>query len=97
MPQTSGGLLATRLQLSDTPRAIGIEIQNWKTRFAVAGTRGTLIETATARTPATPEQTVELIAGFGASREDYIAKDYELQAQGQGGAVRPPEMFRINR
>jgi len=59
---STGGRPATRLQLSDIPRAIGIEIQNWETRFAVASTRGTLIETVAFRTPATPEQTVEMIA-----------------------------------
>jgi predicted NBD/HSP70 family sugar kinase len=59
---STGGRPATRLQLSDEPRAIGVEIQNWETRFAVAGTRGTLVESYAARTPATPKQTVEMIA-----------------------------------
>lgn len=58
---STGGRPATRLQLSDAPRAIGVEIQNWETRFAVASTRGTLIESAAVRTPATPAQTVEMI------------------------------------
>lgn len=59
---STGGRPATRLQLSDGPRAIGIEIQNWEIRFAVATTRGTLIESTAIRTPATPEQTVVAIA-----------------------------------
>ncbi len=59
---STGGRPATRLQLSDGPKAIGVEIQNWETRFAVATMRGTLSETTSARTPATPQQTVKLIA-----------------------------------
>jgi predicted NBD/HSP70 family sugar kinase len=59
---STGGRPATRLQLSDAPRSIGVEIQNWETRFAVASTRGTLVETSALRTPATPKQTVEMIA-----------------------------------
>jgi predicted NBD/HSP70 family sugar kinase len=59
---STGGRPATRLQLSDAPRAIGVEIQNWETRFAVASTRGALMETAAQRTPATPKQTVEMIS-----------------------------------
>ena len=31
---STGGRPATRLELSDFPVAIGIEIQNWETRFA---------------------------------------------------------------
>lgn len=59
---STGGRPATRLQLSDAPRAIGVEIQNWETRFAVASTRGTLIESTAHRTPPTPHQTVEMIS-----------------------------------
>lgn len=59
---STGGRPATRLQLSDAPRAIGVEIQNWETRFAVASTRGALLETTAHRTPGTPKQTVEMIS-----------------------------------
>jgi predicted NBD/HSP70 family sugar kinase len=59
---STGGRPSTRLQLSDAPRSIGVEIQNWETRFAVSTMRGTLIETAAVRTPSTPEQTLTLIA-----------------------------------
>lgn len=59
---TTGGRPSTRLQLSDTPRSIGVEIQNWETRFAVSTMRGNLVESLAVRTPATPEQTLNLIA-----------------------------------
>ena len=58
---STGGRPATRLQLSDVPRAIGVEIQNWETRFAVASIRGTIIESTSLRTPSTPQKTVEMI------------------------------------
>jgi len=59
---STGGRPATGLQLSDAPWAIGVEIQNWETRFAVASTRGVLRETTALRTPATPEETVAMIS-----------------------------------
>ncbi len=58
---STGGRPSTRLQLSDTPRSIGVEIQNWETRFAVATMRGTLQDTVVVRTPPTPQQVFELI------------------------------------
>lgn len=48
---STGGRPATRLHLSDTPIAIGVEIRRWDTRFAVASLRGTLLETELHRTP----------------------------------------------
>ena len=59
---TTGGRPSTRLQLSDVPRAIGVEIKNWETRFAISTLRGQLTETLVVRTPASPELTVQLIA-----------------------------------
>src|SRR5690606_26028777 len=59
---STGGRPSTRLQLSDFPKAIGVEIQNWETRFEVATTRGTLVASTALRTPDTPAQTVEMIA-----------------------------------
>jgi predicted NBD/HSP70 family sugar kinase len=48
---STGGRPATRLQLSDSPLAIGVEIQNWEIRFAVVTLRGKIIELKTQRTP----------------------------------------------
>lgn len=58
---STGGRPSTRLQLSDTPRSIGVEIQNWETRFAVATMRGILVETVAVRTPPTPDQALCVI------------------------------------
>ncbi|MCX6603495.1 MAG: ROK family transcriptional regulator [Acidobacteria bacterium] len=58
---STGGRPSTRLQLSDNLRSIGVEIQNWETRFAVATMRGALVDTVVVRTPATPEATLHLI------------------------------------
>ncbi|MBS1833580.1 MAG: ROK family transcriptional regulator [Acidobacteria bacterium] len=59
---STGGRPATRLQLSEWPRAIGVEVQNWETRLAVSTLEGTLTDRTSIRTPATPQQTVERIA-----------------------------------
>src|SRR4051812_41259187 len=55
---STGGRPATRLQLSDTPLAIGVEIQNWDVRFAVASLRGRIVETEVLRTPAGVDATI---------------------------------------
>lgn len=61
---STGGRPSKRLQLSDTPRSIGVEIQNWETRFAVATMRGRLLDTVVVRTPPTPGQVVDLIIEY---------------------------------
>lgn len=82
---STGGRPATRLQLSDIPKAIGVEIQNWETRFAVATTRGTLVESLSVRTPDTPQQTVEMIA---AQVKDYCRIYGRKVIHGVGVAAR---------
>lgn len=82
---STGGRPATRLQLSDFPVAIGVEIQNWETRFAVTSTRGTILESDVARTPSTPAATIALIA----ERVKSLQRAYNRpRVQGLGVTVR---------
>lgn len=76
---STGGRPSTRLQLSDTPRSIGVEIQNWETRFAVATMRGTLLDTVVVRTPPTPQQVFDLIAE---QVKQYASTNTHLQGVG---------------
>ena len=82
---STGGRPATRLQLSDAPLSIGVEIQNWDIRFAVANFRGQIIESQVKRTPVGVEPTIELVADTLRS----IIKRYSGQTvHGIGVAVR---------
>jgi predicted NBD/HSP70 family sugar kinase len=58
---STGGRPATRLQLSDSPLSIGVEIQNWEIRFAVVTLRGKVVEVTTQRTPAGVDATIECV------------------------------------
>jgi predicted NBD/HSP70 family sugar kinase len=58
---STGGRPATRLQLSDAPLAIGVEIQNWQTRFAVVSLRGNIVETESLRTSPGVDPTLECV------------------------------------
>lgn len=82
---STGGRPATRLQLSDFPVAIGVEIQNWETRFAVTTTRGKIIENDVARTPSSPADALSLIA----ERVGQYQRSYQQsRVQGVGIAAR---------
>lgn len=59
---STGGRPATRLQLEQRRVAVGVDIQNWETRFSIGSLKGQVLETETVRTPTTPEATLELIA-----------------------------------
>lgn len=82
---STGGRPATRLQLSDAPRSLGVEIQNWETRFAVASTRGAIVESTAIRTPASPAQTVDMIA---AQVKQYIHTHGRAAIHGLGVSAR---------
>jgi predicted NBD/HSP70 family sugar kinase len=58
---STGGRPATRLQLSDVPLAIGVEIQNWEVRYAVVTLRGKIIESESHRTPHGVRATVDSV------------------------------------
>ena len=58
---STGGRPATRLQLSDAPLAIGVEIQNWEVRYAVVTLRGKIIKSESHRTPHGVRATVDSI------------------------------------
>jgi N-acetylglucosamine repressor len=59
---STGGRPGRRLQLDPKRVAIGVEIQNWETRVAASTMRGRIIESRRFRTPASPEDALELIA-----------------------------------
>jgi predicted NBD/HSP70 family sugar kinase len=59
---STGGRPGRRLQLDPKRVAIGVEIQNWETRVAASTMRGRIIESRRFRTPASAEETIELIA-----------------------------------
>src|SRR5208282_6303417 len=59
---STGGRPGRRLQLDPKRVAIGVEIQNWETRVAASTMRGRIVESRRFRTPASPEDTLELIA-----------------------------------
>jgi len=60
---STGGRPGRRLQLDPRRVAIGAEIQNWETRVAACSMRGRVVESRRFRTPASVEDTLELIAG----------------------------------
>lgn len=82
---STGGRPATRLKLSEMPLAIGVEIQKWETRFAVATTRGALLESDVVRTPPAPAETIELIAQ---RVRDYLENHGSDRVQGVGVTAR---------
>lgn len=59
---STGGRPGRRLQLEPKRVAIGAEIQNWETRVAACTMRGRVVESRRFRTPASAEETLELIA-----------------------------------
>jgi predicted NBD/HSP70 family sugar kinase len=59
---STGGRPATSLELSSVPKAIGVEVQNWETRFAVSTMSGALTDRVSFRTPSSPRETISLIA-----------------------------------
>lgn len=59
---STGGRPGRRLRLDPKRVAIGAEIQNWETRVAACGMRGRVVESRRFRTPASAEETIELIA-----------------------------------
>jgi predicted NBD/HSP70 family sugar kinase len=59
---STGGRPGRRLQLDPRRVAFGADIQNWETRVAVSTMRGRIVESRCFRTPATAEETLDLIA-----------------------------------
>jgi len=59
---STGGRPGRRLQLDPKRVAIGAEVQNWETRVAACSMRGRVVESRRFRTPASAEETLELIA-----------------------------------
>jgi predicted NBD/HSP70 family sugar kinase len=59
---STGGRPGRRLQLDPKRVALGAEIQNWETRVAASTMRGRIVESRRFRTPASAEETLELIA-----------------------------------
>lgn len=82
---STGGRPATQLHLSEEPKAIGVEIQNWETRFALSTMSGTLSERSSIRTPPTPEQTVARIVE---QTKQYCAAHGRKRIQGMGVCAR---------
>ena len=72
---STGGRPATRLQLEQRHVAIGVDIQNWETRFSVGTMKGRIVETERFPTPETPERTLELIAQQFVSYRKRFGKD----------------------
>jgi len=73
---STGGRPATRLQLEQSRVAVGVDIQNWETRFSIGNMKGSILETESQRTPATPAETMDLIAQqFNAYRKRF-GKDW---------------------
>jgi predicted NBD/HSP70 family sugar kinase len=69
---STGGRPGRRLQLEPKRFAFGAEIQNWETRMAVSTMRGQIVESRRFRTPASPADTLELIADtFEAYRKQF--------------------------
>lgn len=82
---STGGRPATRLRLSEWPRSIGVELQNWETRFAVSTLGGALTGHTSIRTPASPQQTVERIAH---QVKEYASEYGRKRIQGVGVCAR---------
>lgn len=59
---STGGRPGRRLQLDPKRVALGAEIQNWETRVAASTMRGRIVESRRFRTPASAEETLDLIA-----------------------------------
>ena len=59
---STGGRPATRLQLEQSRVAVGVDIQNWETRFSIGTMKGRILESEHFRTPPSPEQTMNLVA-----------------------------------
>jgi predicted NBD/HSP70 family sugar kinase len=71
---STGGRPGRRLALESKRVIFGAEIQNWETRCAVSNMRGRIVETRRFRTPASAEQTLELIAAeFTSFKKQYGA------------------------
>ena len=73
---STGGRPGTRLQLSDSPLAIGVEIQNWEVRFAVVTLRGKILEIKTQRTPAGVAATIECVIATVQSLMDQYSGEW---------------------
>jgi hypothetical protein len=58
---STGGRPGRRLQLDSKRGAMGAEIQNWETRVATSTMGGRIVESRRFRTPASAEETLELI------------------------------------
>ncbi|HEU0123616.1 MAG TPA: ROK family protein [Bryobacteraceae bacterium] len=82
---STGGRPATQLHLSEEPKAIGVEIQNWETRFALSTMRGTLTDRTSMRTPPSPEQTVARIVE---QSRQYCAEHGRKRIHGLGVCAR---------
>jgi predicted NBD/HSP70 family sugar kinase len=71
---STGGRPGRRLALEPRRVVFGAEIQNWETRCAVSNMRGRIVETHRFRTPASADQTLDMIASeFKIFRKKYGA------------------------
>lgn len=73
---STGGRPATRLQLEQSRVAVGVDIQNWETRFSIGSMKGHILETESLRTPATPAATMDLIAQQFTTYRKRFGKDW---------------------
>ena len=82
---STGGRPGRRLQLDPKRVALGAEIQNWETRVAACTMRGRVVESRRFRTPASAEETMELIAE---ASEECSARLGETRVPGIGISAR---------
>lgn len=59
---STGGRPSTCLRLEQNRYAVGVDVRNWESRFAVGTMRGGLVETMSIRTPPDPRATLDMIA-----------------------------------
>ena len=72
---STGGRPATRLQLEESRVAVGVDIQNWETRFSIGTMKGRILESERFQTPSSPDRTMDLIAQQFAAYRKRFGKD----------------------
>jgi len=82
---STGGRPATRLQLEQSRVAVGVDVQNWETRFSIGSMKGQILESENFRTPPSPEATLELIARQFTAYRKRFSRDW---VEGLGISVR---------
>jgi predicted NBD/HSP70 family sugar kinase len=82
---STGGRPATRLRLDERRLAFGVDIGQWDLKFALATLSGKIVESASARTPASPGETIEAIAAQFHAYQKQLGRD---RIEGAGISVR---------